>query len=344
MLRNREIVHFILEAAGIAIAAAILCQFAELPPGLACAAGCFGIFALCMAYTLRRYRNISRLNDYLQKLSHGEKSLDIRDNAEGELSILKNELYKVAAALTERADALSKEKLELANALADISHQLKTPLTALGVMADLLEEDDLPPEKRRDFISNIRTGLNRMEWLALTLLKMARLDAEAIAFRREPIPLSTLIHRALSPLSIPIELKGQTVVMAGEDVNLLCDPEWTAEALGNILKNAVENAPECGSIEIGYGSNPLFTFIRVHDNGPGVSGADMPHLFKRFYQGQGAGRDGAGIGLAMSLSIARKQNGDIDVANDGGSVFTLKFYRAGQSDESVTGRFTEQSR
>ncbi|MCL1807079.1 MAG: HAMP domain-containing histidine kinase [Oscillospiraceae bacterium] len=273
-----------------------------------------------------RNKKIAELSLYLQRITNGDRSFDIRTNKEGELSILKNEIYKVTHALTEQAEALQKDKLELASALSDISHQLKTPLTALGVMADLLEDDALPADKRKEFIENLHAGLSRMEWLVLTLLKLARLDADAAALKQENIALADLIGKALSPLLIPIEVKELTVTVKGEKLITACDMDWTAEALGNILKNAIDNTPQGGTIAIAYGENPLYTYITVRDGGPGIDKEDMPHLFKRFYRGKNANPDSVGIGLALSLAVMRKQNGDIEAENDNGAVFTLKFY------------------
>jgi signal transduction histidine kinase len=273
-------------------------------------------------------------------LSHGDGSLDIRDNSEGELSILKSEIYKVTVALREQAEALTKDKRELANALADISHQLKTPLTALGIMTDLLDNDDLPPVNRREFATNMRMSIDRMEWLVLSLLKLARLDAGAVELKRAPVYMTSLIERAVKPLTIPMEIREQTLSTAGLNVTVTCDLEWTSEALGNILKNAVENTPEGGHIGITYGENPFYSFIAVHDGGAGINDAELRNLFKRFYRGKHANRDNSGIGLSLSLAIMREQNGDIEAANDNGGVFTLKFYNKTQSDKIVTEKFT----
>ena len=343
MLRNRDILFCMAVAAAVTVAASAVCFAVDTAAGVLCMAACACLCVAFILFTRRRYRRIAELSDYLKRLSRGEKALDIRDNAEGELSILKNELYKVTAALGSQAGELARDKRELANVLADISHQLKTPLTALGVMADLLDDGDLPPEKRRDFLENMRTGLNRMEWLVLALLKQARLDADAVALRRESIPLSALAQRALAPLAIPIELREQTVSVDGGDTDVICDPDWTAEALSNILKNAVENTPAGGHIRVSYGRNPLYAFISVRDGGPGIDKSDLPHLFERFYRGRGANPESAGIGLAMSLAIMRRQSGDIEAASDGGGVFTLKFYIRLQSDKTVTGKVTGES-
>lgn len=326
MLRNEEILIYAVIAVAIAAVASVSCFTITVSAGILCLLGCTGIFTACIVFTLRRYRKIAELSSYLQKITNGMMALDIRENAEGELSILKDEIYKATIALTEQADALKNDKLELASALSDISHQLKVPLTSLSIMADLLSSESLPPKKRSEFLDSVRAGLDRMEWLVLSLLKLARLDADAVRLKKEEVHLSTLVERALAPMLIPIEVKGQTYKTGGEDASLPCDFHWTVEALGNIIKNAVENTPEGGRLEISYGANPLYAFIAIRDDGPGIDKEDLPHLFKRFYRGKNANRESAGIGLAMSLAIMRKQNGDIEAASDQGSTFTLKFY------------------
>jgi len=326
MLRNREILIFTIISALITAAAVAFCLAVSATSAVISSIACVCIYAVCMVFTVLRYRKIAELADYLEKLSRGKSAMDIRENSEGELSILKNEIYRVTVSLTEVADSLNKDKTELASALSDISHQLKTPLTSLGIMTDLLDDDALLPEKRREFIESIRMGQNRMEWLVLSLLKLAKLDAGA-ALNQHSVTLSSLVSTALSALLIPMEIKEQAVSVSGEDASVFCDPEWTAEAVCNIVKNAVENAPAGGRITIAYGANPLFNYIEVRDNGSGIDRTDMPNLFKRFYRGKNAGKDSVGIGLSMSLAIMRKQNGDIEVANNEGAVFTLKFYK-----------------
>jgi signal transduction histidine kinase len=131
-------------------------------------------------FTRSRYRDISQLSGYLRKIYSGDYSLDLRDNREGELSILKNEIYKVTLILSRQAQLLVNEKKALADAISDISHQLKTPLTSMSVMAELLQSDKLEAEKRREFSRNLEAQLSRMEWLLSSLLKLARMDAGTI--------------------------------------------------------------------------------------------------------------------------------------------------------------------
>jgi len=326
MPRNKELLIPVIAATAITALASALSFWCSIVAGTICLIACCCVSALFLAITLRRYRRIAVLSDYLQRLSNGEKALDIRDNAEGELSILKNEIYKVTTVLTEQAESLHEDKAELAKALSDISHQLKTPLTALSVMADLLDDEALSPEKRHEFIDNLRTGLARMDWLVLTLLKLARLDADATELKRSDIRLTELINKSLAPMLIPIEIRGLSINLQGEDAIIVCDPDWTAEALGNIFKNAVEHTPQDGSITVTYGINPLYSFMNVHDGGAGIDKDDLPHLFERFYRGKNANPSSVGIGLSLSLAIMQKQNGDIEVENNNGAAFICKFY------------------
>jgi signal transduction histidine kinase len=288
---------------------------------MACLCAVFGVF------TRRRHRDIAELSDYLLRVANGQSGFDIRDNDEGELSILKNNIHKLSSRLTEQAEQLAAEKARLQGAVADISHQLKTPLTALLMMSELLEDEALPAEKRREFLLNLKAGLTRMEWMSLSLLKMARLDF-GVEFKTEAVPADKLAADALAPLAVVMELRGQKALLPNSPAPILmCDPEWTREALANILKNASEHSPDYGAVTVSYGENPLCAWISVADSGKGISQKDLPHIFKRFY-GKNK-RGGAGIGLALSLAIMRGQNGDVEAESlpGCGATFTLKLFK-----------------
>jgi signal transduction histidine kinase len=266
----------------------------------------------------------------LRRICAGEHSLDIRDNVEGELSILKNEIYKVTLMLSEYNKQLQHEKLRLSEHMADISHQLKTPLTSMMVLADLLGNRGLPPEKRHEFTVRISSQLKRIEWLVSSLLKMARLDAGVIKMKREEVNVRTLIENALKTLLIPMEIKEITCSVTGEDKVLICDLQWTTEAIINILKNCIEHTQKHDKIEITAEDNPIYFEIRISDNGPGIAKEDLPHIFTRFYKGKNASPDSVGIGLAMAKSIIKEQNGDITVKSREGSgtTFFIRLYKA----------------
>jgi K+-sensing histidine kinase KdpD len=269
-----------------------------------------------------RKREIEKLSAEVRKIIDGQ-DIDLRDNREGALSILKNDIHTLANQKNEQVDALCKERDLLKNTLADISHQIKTPLTSMGIMVDLLET--APPEKQAEFTANIRESLNRTEWLVSALLKMAKLEADAIEFSKSEINSDDLIEMALKPLQILLDIKNQRVENVG-GTSLYCDKRWTAEALTNILKNASEHSPENTAIHIQAGSNPICAWIRVSDSGSGLT--ETSNLFRRFKSFQN--ETGYGIGLPLALAIMRSQNGDIEADRGGGNTgaaFTLKFYK-----------------
>ena len=291
---------------------------------------CVLFSAVAVGYALWRSREIERLADYLRRIADGEYTLDVRDNREGELSILKSEIYKVTAMLSEYNERLQAEKTAQADAMADISHQLRTPLTSMLVMSDLLRDPQLPADKREEFLGVIRRQLERIQWLTSTLLKMAQLDAGVAVLKSEPVELSRLMSEAFAPLLVPAEIKRQQLTATGcEGITLACDRRWTAEALVNILKNCVEHTGEDGLIQVQCRDNPIFTELVITDNGEGIDKADLPHIFQRFYRGKQPGEDSVGIGLAMAHAVITRQGGTISVASHKGkgTCFTIRFYK-----------------
>jgi signal transduction histidine kinase len=283
-----------------------------------------------LLFTFWRYREISKLSSYLKRISNGDYSLDLRDNHEGELSILKSDIYKVTLMLSENSSILKEDKVKLMNAISDISHQLKTPLTSMMVMADLLSRSKLSEEKRVEFTRNIRIQLERMEWLVSSLLKLSKIDAGTVQFKKDPISIPRLIQKSVEAVLIPMDIKEQSLSIVGdENVSLLGDFNWTVEALINILKNCVEHTEEAGVITIHFSENPLYSEIEISDTGKGISKKDLPYIFKRFYRGENAGEDSVGIGLAMAYSIITSQNGDIQVSSEKGigTRFQIRFYK-----------------
>ncbi len=283
-----------------------------------------------------RKQVLEELSAAIRRIVNGE-SAEMLDNREGRLSILRNDIQTLVRLKQEQADALLRDKNKLKDSLSDISHQLKTPLTSMMVMADLLET--APPEKQPELVRNIQTGLTRTQWLVDSLLKMAKLDADAVEFSIRRANARDIISRALEPLRILLEIKEQDIITAGE-AELTCDARWTAEALLNVIKNASEHSPAGKPILIACGENPICTWISVTDSGEGLRPAQIARLFRRF-QGSGAA-SGYGIGLPLSQTILRGQNGDLEVDGGGGlpphvaaltdepytgATFTLKLYR-----------------
>jgi len=280
-------------------------------------------------FTYWRYREIERLSNYLRKISSGNFSLDVRDNDEGELSILKSEIYKVTNILSQHANHLEGNKQHLTNAISDISHQLKTPLTSMTVMADLLNQPDLPLERRQQFITNIQKQLDRLNWLVTSLLKLSKLDSGTVNFNQDEINVKELLDQSLESLLIPIDVKGQEIKIYGDEKTIIFgDMQWMKEAIINILKNCIEHTPEAGEISLTYSDNVLYTEIIIADNGPGIAKEDLPYIFQRFYKGKHAREQSVGIGLALAYRIITDQGGDIEVlsAEGQGTQFRMKFY------------------
>ncbi|WP_404430531.1 ATP-binding protein [Sutcliffiella horikoshii] len=287
------------------------------------------LIACSLIFTRWRYREIENLSGYLRRISNGDYELDVRDNHEGELSILKSDIYKVTLMLSEQSSYLEQDKIKLTNAISDIAHQLKTPLTSMMVMADLLSGNKLDESKRAEFTQNIRVQLERIEWLVSSLLKLSKIDAGTVIFKKDNVSVLGLIERAVQPVLIPMDIKEQTLSVDGHDsVTFTGDNHWTAEALINILKNCVEHTTVGGQVSISFSENPLYTEIKIKDNGHGIPKEDLPYIFRRFYKGKNAGEDSVGIGLAMAYSIITSQQGDIEVRSEQGkgTEFHIKFY------------------
>ncbi len=274
------------------------------------------------------YAQIAELTNYLQRLEQGDYRLDVRDSGESGFSLLKNELYKITVRLREQAELLKRDKVFLSDAIADISHQIKTPLTSLSVLVDLLADD--PAEKdRREFVSRMRPQLGRIQWLITALLKLSRLDAGTANLKREPVNIKRLLEQALEPLRIPIELNKLQLIVQGDDqASFDGDFLWSAEALTNLIKNCVEHTPEGGCIDIRYTVNPLYVEITVADTGEGIASEDLPRIFQRFYRGKNASEHSIGIGLALAKAIFIEQGGDITVSSQPGqgTRFSVKVF------------------
>lgn len=327
--RNKEIKHLTLLLAFLSVVLLSMAFLYDTFAGVLVLITILLFITVFWLFTVRRYRDLIKLSDYLRRISSGEYSLDIRDNREGELSILKSEIYKVTLMLTEYNELLKQDKLLLSNQMAEISHQLKTPLTSMRVMVDLLNSDELPADKRREFTAIIHQQLERMEWLVSALLKMSKLDAGVVLMKPVKVPVYKLIDHALAPFLITMELKDISYKVSTEEHFVRCDFDWTGEAVINVIKNAIEHTSIGGQITISAEDNPLYLELLISDNGVGIGKDDIANIFTRFYRGRNSSKDSVGIGLAMSYQIMKAQDGDIQVKSEPGrgTTFSLRFYK-----------------
>jgi len=330
MFRNREILLFFSTLILIALGTIGFAALHSTEALLITLVSSVLFVSVTYLFTYWRYREIEKLSNYLYQISNGNYALDVRDNFEGELSILKSDIYKVTRMLSEQGDHHRKDKVELMKGISDISHQLKTPLTSMQVMVDLLSDAELPDVKRVEFTENIRRQLIRIDWLVSSLLKLSKIDAGAVAFKTDELRVKDLTNKAVESVLIPIDIKEQRLNIQGdEQVTFQGDLNWTAEALINLLKNAVEHTAEQGEISISWDENALYTEIIVTDNGEGIAKQDLPYIFQRFYKGENASDESIGIGLAMAHSIVTSQGGDLVVTSERGkgTEFRIKFYK-----------------
>lgn len=273
-----------------------------------------------------------RLNDisnYIDNILNNDYSLDIREYDEDTISSLKNHIYKITVKLRNMSEYSQKEKEYLEVALSDISHQLKTPLTSIMVMNELLENKNLEESKRKECMQKSKVQLEKIQWLITSLLKISQIDSGTIKLKKENVNAKELINKTLESLIIQIEAKDINLIQdIEEDLTIICDENWTSEALINIIKNAYEHTEKEGTIKITAKGNPIYSEIKIEDNGSGIKEEDINHIFERFYRGK-SNKESIGIGLNMSKTIIEKQNGTIEVqSTEGvGTCFTIKIFK-----------------
>ena len=286
------------------------------------------ILVINYIFTKRRYSEIEKLNSYLEKVLSGDYAPEILDQKEGELSILKSNIYKATTTLKYQKELLTEDKVRLANAIADISHQLKTPLTSMMVMNDLLQTED-DQNKRNEFLKTQSDQLDRMSWLIQTLLKLSKIDAGTITMKKEEVTATSIVKEIVKPFEIQMELKGINYSSFDSDMILSCDKNWTIEAIQNIVKNCIEHMEENDELTIKAEETNIYKQIIVSDTGCGIAKQDLPHIFERFYKGKNAGKDSVGIGLALAKTIISSQRGDILVeSTEGvGTTFYIRFFK-----------------
>ena len=284
---------------------------------------------LAILYFRKIYKDIKDMTDYVYNSSEG-RNFDMKNrNQEGQIGLLKTELIKMINILKEKVELLNNEKIFLNEVISDISHQLKTPMTSLIILNDLMYED-LPKETKIELLDKIKSQLNRMEWLIKSMLKLSKVEAKVIDFEKKEVKVSELIKKSISPSLISMEIKNIELTVNGdENISYIGDINWSCEAFVNIIKNCVEHTDTNGKINISYEENPLYCEVVIKDSGEGIDKKDLPHIFKRFYKGKSSKDDSVGIGLAMAKSIIESQNGDIYVKSEKnkGSEFHIIFHK-----------------
>lgn len=328
-MNDKEIRIILIASSVLTAVLSVICAFFSKICAVLCLALGIILIIIFTVVTKRRYKNLNDLNDYLSLVCKGIYDMNIDDNTEGELSILKNNLYKVITLLQSQNEYLKNDKLYLADSIADISHQLKTPLTSMMVMCELLENEE-NPDKRREFVSVINNQLSKMKWLITNILKISKLDADATEFKRDEVSISKVLDDSLKPFALTAELKNIIIENKSNDFVFNGDENWTAEAVSNIVKNCLEHTNDGGKITIASDSTNLYNKLTISDNGCGIAEEDLPHIFERFYHGKNSSKDSVGIGLALAKTIFEKENASVTVKSEQGkgSAFEIIFYKS----------------
>lgn len=327
MLRNKEYRRFTVIFLALAAVSVTLVFRMDRAAGILalCSSAAFG--TAFFVFTNARYKNIMQISEQIDLVLHNADHLFITESEEGELSILESEITKMMLRIREQNDALKKEKEHLADSLADIAHQLRTPLTSITLILSFLETNP-DKEERKSLLRETEDLLVRMDWLLTSLLKLSRLDAGIVVFQKEPVELKQVFTAALRQLMIPLELHNISLqINVPKGILISGDVNWLSEAIQNILKNCMENAGDNGKIEITCEDNLLFTELTIHDSGTGFKKEELPCLFNRFYRGKNSSTAGYGIGLALCKTIITGQGGTITAKNhpQGGAMFIIRF-------------------
>lgn len=265
---------------------------------------------------IKIYMNINKVSDSISKIADGKIVKLENQYNEGDISFLLSSVNLVSDRVNNSMVLLKEEKSDLKDFLADISHQLKTPLSALIMFIDIMKNDEnMSLQDRNNFLIQCDGQLKRMQWLIMNLLKVGRIEAGAVRFNIEKQKIRDTIDIAVSALNTMAQSKKININVKGDiDSFLYHDSQWLAEAISNLIKNAIEHTKENGKVDIIVSKGPLLLKIYIKDNGEGMSEKTQKNIFKRFYKGENSTNPTSiGIGLSLSKSIIEKLNGEITV-------------------------------
>ena len=290
----------------------------------------FNLIIIFLIYYFKEKNRINKIIKDLEKINNKNYEINIEENEEGNLSILKNELYKTTIMLKEQAENSYNDKINLKSSLEDISHQLKTPLTSINIMLDnILDNPEMDDETKLDFITDIKRETNNINFLIQALLKLSKFDTNTVKFNNEENDLKQIINEAIKNVSVLCDLKNIKIIFNCENnLNLICDKKWQIESLTNIIKNCVEYSEENNKININVENNKIYYLIKIKDYGKEKNKKYLNHIFERFYKGKNSKNDSIGIGLALSKAIIEKNNGKVWAeSNENETIFYVQYFK-----------------
>ena len=291
----------------------------------------FIILGLFIYYFKRKEKKeLAKIINYIRNLNDGNYDLIINDNKEGIYSLLKNEIYTTTVMLREQKEQALKDKKDLKESLENISHQLKTPLTSITLLVENLDNPNMSNKMRSEFIKDIKLQIDNINNLIINMLKLSRIDANVVVFKKENINVKKLIFEVLKYLDAIRELKNIDICVAGvNNVSFVGDYKWEFEALSNLVKNCIEYSAENKKITISFSENSCYTKIVIQDEGLGINENEKNKIFERFYRGKNSLENNFGIGLSLAKEIINKDSGNLLIESvlNKGTKFIIKYYK-----------------
>ena len=281
-------------------------------------------------------KQIKELTEYITKVQDHTELPGIAEITEGSIGILQSEIYKVVTILREQYSSEHKQKKYMSDMMSDISHQFKTPLTAISLMTELLMEPGVSEEQRLEYAGKIDTQINKMTWLIRNLLTLSQLEAGVLEMKAEKVVLKEMMDDISDSLSVLAEVAEVELDCSVSDkIEIKADKHWLREAVSNIIKNCIEHTAAGGFVKVSAAQNNIYTSIVIDDNGKGIDKEHIPHIFERFYKAGNSSPNSVGIGLAMAKQIINSHGGRIEVESEAGkgSKFIITLYSTGNTPD-----------
>ena len=271
-----------------------------------------------------------KLCDDIDRILRSDDTISFDEFKEGELSVLSAEIHKMTIRLREQNAALLTEKRFAKEALEDISHQLRTPLTSVMMILGLMNDSGLTEQERMEYLRDLYELLARMKWLIETMLSLSRIEADAVKFAKNTVSCRELIAQSIEIVSVTAELKNVEIrTEINGEPEFIGDLHYTSEAIVNLLKNAIEHTPQGGTVTVTANGSNSSSNITIADTGEGIPEKELPHIFERFYRSSEYTKNGFGIGLAFAKKVISAQDGSLKAANHKphGAMFDIHFYK-----------------
>ena len=285
---------------------------------------------IVLNYINKENRKIDGITKLINDINNKVYKIGILDEEEDNLSNLRNEIYKTSIVLKLDAEESKNVKESVLRSVADISHQLKTPLSSISIMLDnIIENPKMSFDKRNEYLKKSQNQIMVINNLIVNLLKVSKMDAGVIKFKRESINVKEVLDNIKELLIVNLELKNINLnISCKNSINIVGDYTWEMEALKNIIKNAIDASFNESDIDIKVKENNFYVLVTIKDYGKGMTKEEQKHIFERFYK-LNEDSNSFGIGLNLAKMIIENDNGIISVESkiNEGTSFAIKYMK-----------------